>query len=311
MALQQIPVTTINSVNTVPVINAAPQANTTGAITTATTTIVATDLNGVGSASVQFSGTFVGVNVTFETSTDAGTTWFPTQAQNQSTGALTTSGATGVLPSSTTVVYTISPLLGQSQFRVRATAFTSGSAAFVIHPSTQFVPLPVASQTVNGTVSSGVTSVIPGTGATNLAKAEDAPHVTGDTGVAVWAVRNDNVSTTHTSANGDYSPFSTDGVGTQYVREAPAITSTITQVTPATTTTTIKASNPARKSIIIMNGGTSDCYIAYGSTSATTAYTFLLPSLGTTTIRGEEYSGLITGIWTATGGNAMQVTEII
>ena len=34
-----------------------------------------------------------------------------------------------------------------------------------------------------------VTSIIPGTGATNLGKAEDAAHATGDTGVAVLAVR--------------------------------------------------------------------------------------------------------------------------
>jgi hypothetical protein len=33
------------------------------------------------------------------------------------------------------------------------------------------------------------TSVTPGTSAAHLGKAEDAPHVSGDTGVAVWAVR--------------------------------------------------------------------------------------------------------------------------
>lgn len=41
----------------------------------------------------------------------------------------------------------------------------------------------------------GVTSIIPGTGATNLGKAEDAAHTSGDTGVPAWGVRNDNGAT--------------------------------------------------------------------------------------------------------------------
>jgi hypothetical protein len=36
-----------------------------------------------------------------------------------------------------------------------------------------------------------ITSIVPGTGATNLGKAEDAPHSTGDVGVMALAVRND------------------------------------------------------------------------------------------------------------------------
>ena len=53
---------------------------------------------------------------------------------------------------------------------------------------------PIFVQFSDGTDSEGdvnVLDVIPGVGATNLGKAEDAVHVTGDTGVMLLAVRQD------------------------------------------------------------------------------------------------------------------------
>lgn len=65
-----------------------------------------------------------------------------------------------------------------------------------------------------------VTSVIPGVGATNLGKAEDAAHSTGDTGVMVLGVRQD--SQVDFGADGDYVPLSIDADGA--VRVAATIT---------------------------------------------------------------------------------------
>jgi len=236
-------------------------APTTGNITTATTTITATNLGGVGAATIQISGAYVGVNVTFEATVD-GTIWVPIFAQQALSATPTMVSTTGVLTTNSTNVWNVAPLFGQQQLRVRATAWTSGSAAVIIEPSAQF-----SQQIVN--VATMPTTTVTGT-----------------------------VATTQST-----SPWVT--------REAVAATPTITQVTPATTSTTIKASNASRKAIVLYNGGTSDCYVTYGATSASTAFTFLLPSLGTTTIRGEEYSGVISGIWVATGGTSMQVTEIV
>lgn len=56
-----------------------------------------------------------------------------------------------------------------------------------------------------------VLSVIPGVGATNLGKAESATHVTGDTGVGVWGVRND--AETLLAADGEYIPFMMSSAG--------------------------------------------------------------------------------------------------
>lgn len=57
-----------------------------------------------------------------------------------------------------------------------------------------------------------VTSVIPGTGATNLGKAEDNGHTSGDVGVMPLGVRVDTPNAT-VAANGDYHYIATDLVG--------------------------------------------------------------------------------------------------
>lgn len=57
-----------------------------------------------------------------------------------------------------------------------------------------------------------VTSQVPGTGATNLGKAEDAAHTSGHTGVFVLGVQN-NAGGSMVSADGDYSPFQMDSAG--------------------------------------------------------------------------------------------------
>jgi len=61
-----------------------------------------------------------------------------------------------------------------------------------------------------------VLSIIPGTGATNLGKAEDAAHTTGDTGVMALAVRRD-TSAASSGTTGDYEPLSTDATGKLWI----------------------------------------------------------------------------------------------
>jgi hypothetical protein len=64
-------------------------------------------------------------------------------------------------------------------------------------------------------------AIVPGTGATNLGKAEDAAHTSGDVGVMSLAVANEaqsNISGT----DGDYTPIGTNRKGTVYVAETLA-----------------------------------------------------------------------------------------
>lgn len=68
-----------------------------------------------------------------------------------------------------------------------------------------------------------VTRVIPGTGATNLGKAEDAGHTTGDVGVMVLGVRND--ADADLAGNDlDYIPVSADAAGNQNIRSRRDLT---------------------------------------------------------------------------------------
>mgnify|MGYP001612758565 CR=1 FL=1 len=61
-----------------------------------------------------------------------------------------------------------------------------------------------------------VTSIVPGTGATNLGKAEDAAHVSADTGVMALAVRSNTAAST-SGADGDYQPLITNTTGHLWV----------------------------------------------------------------------------------------------
>lgn len=106
------------------------------------------------------------------------------------------------------------------------------SGTWNIGSITTLPALPTGSNTignvgVNGTVTvathavtqSGTWTVgVQGTGAADIGKAEDAALANGDTGVPMWAVRNDNAATSFVSANGDYSPVGVDSTGTQFVK---------------------------------------------------------------------------------------------
>lgn len=65
--------------------------------------------------------------------------------------------------------------------------------------------------------SSDITSITPGTGATNLGKAEDAAHTSGDTGVMSLGVRKD--TAVALAADSDYQPPIFNSTGHQWVAE--------------------------------------------------------------------------------------------
>lgn len=108
---------------------------------------------------------------------------------------------------------------GYRYFRVRVSTFTSASSTVILHAST-------AISSVNLDAGNTV-AFSPGTAATQLGKAEDAVHDSGDTGVAGWGVRKDDpTATAVTSADGDYSQLSVDDKGVQWVRPRQPVTYT-------------------------------------------------------------------------------------
>lgn len=70
-----------------------------------------------------------------------------------------------------------------------------------------------------GALDVDILSVVPGTGATNLGKAEDAVSASGDTGVYSLSVRSDTLAST-TSNNGDYQSLKTDSIGSLWTRNS-------------------------------------------------------------------------------------------
>lgn len=127
-------------------------AATSGAITTSTTTVAAA-ATGFAAATITISGTYAGVAIVFEISDNAGTTYFPFQVQRETDGQVLTADT---LATNASVAYT-ADLAGVTNIRVRATAFTSGSAAVRITPGGMAF-MPVVSignkDSLNGTYSS-------------------------------------------------------------------------------------------------------------------------------------------------------------
>lgn len=127
-----------------------------------------------------------------------------------------------------------------------------------------------------------VTSVIAGTGATNIGKAEDAGHSSGDTGVAAWGWRNDTISAP-TNADADYSPISVDKYGRPIVvedagPEARAVGSATTTGTGDTSVVAASGNGSLRtyvKACQVANTGSATSLITWkdGNAGSTLGYT--------------------------------------
>jgi hypothetical protein len=108
----------------------------------------------------------------------------------------------------------ISKNLGDREFKkfLESTGTSGQVGIVVINPDGSNVGASIS------TVGSITTSVTPGTGASNLGKAEDAAHVSGDVGVMALTVRSDTAAAT-AGTTGDYQPQITDNLGLTWMRE--------------------------------------------------------------------------------------------
>jgi hypothetical protein len=104
---------------------------TSGTITTATSTVATGNVGLAGNVTVYIFGTYAGVTVNFEVSPD-NTNWFTWPMQREQTGVVESSP---VLASNAAASWTIDAP-GFNFFRVRASAWTSGTANVVINPGT-------------------------------------------------------------------------------------------------------------------------------------------------------------------------------
>ena len=132
-----------------------------GPQSTATTLSVTTSSSSTGTinvanynvATVTITGTYAGINLTFEGSTDGGTTWVPMDGAQLDAAASTTGGATGVITSNASRGWDIA-LGAVDAFRVRSTAYTSGTGAVrIILQTMPYEPLPTVR------IAAGATSI--------------------------------------------------------------------------------------------------------------------------------------------------------
>jgi hypothetical protein len=109
----------------------------------------------------------------------------------------------------------VNSIVGQAGVAAGAGAVSASTQRVVIVTDQTAIPITdnAGSLTVDGTVavSSITTSITPGTGASNLGKAEDAAHTTGDVGVMALAVAQTSASSQ--AASGDYVAISADASG--------------------------------------------------------------------------------------------------
>src|SRR5579859_3207349 len=81
-------------------------------------------------------------------------------------------------------------------------------------------------------------------------------------------------------------------------------TAAITSVPSSITSVTLLAANLARRRVIIVNESSKTLFVAFGATASATAYAVSIA--GNQTYQGplNDYTGQITGIWSAVNGNA-------
>ena len=91
-----------------------------------------------------------------------------------------------------------------------------------------------------------------------------------------------------------------------------ASSSTVTNVAASATNVTLKASNASRKALYIFNAGTNNLFVKLGATATTTtSFTAMIAPNGFWELPDYQiYTGIVDGIWTATGGNGALVTEL-
>lgn len=118
------------------------------------------------------------------------------------------------------------------------------------------VTLPALPAGTNNIGDVDVLSVVPGTGATNLGKAEDDPHNSGDVGVMMLGVRTDSPATSFASGEGDYIPFAISRYGQVHVLSVPGSNSRTATFTGTGIGAVDNVSNYPRKDFALQVKGT-------------------------------------------------------
>lgn len=111
------------------------------------------------------------------------------------------------------------------------------------------------------------------------------------------------------STDGDVVNNWNDRNGATVVRQRPAGTATLANVSASATSVTLRAANTSRLGLIIFNDSTEILYVKFGSTASATSFTYKLNAGDTLELQTTPYTGIVTGIWVSATGTA-RVTEL-
>lgn len=212
----------------------------------------------------------------------AGTTLDYIPITTDATGKVyTTSIVTSVVPG------VASTSLGKAEDAVHASGATGVMALAVrldgrtpLAASGDYIPM-TTDASGNLHTNAIVTSVVPGTAATSLGKAEDAVHASGDTGVMSLAVRQDTLAPL--SANGDYIPLTTDSLGRLNVRALIVESFTVLALSSSTSGQPIVVDTTGFVNIHTVAASSIDLITIYATNVGTTDRTIVLGWGGTAT----------------------------
>ena len=160
--------------------------------------------------------------------------------------------------------------------------------------------------TING-LPVQVLSIVSGTGATNIGKAEDGGHTSGDVGVMALAVRKETTANL-SGADADYEPLQVFNGRLQVARRCA--TATVTSVNDTASSISLLASNTSRLGATFFNDSTSTLYLKLGTTASTTSFTTKIDPDGYWELPAPAYTGAIDGIWSADASGAARITEL-
>lgn len=235
---------------------------------------VSADVSRASNLMFHVTGTFSTVNCTFEGSIDGGTTWFTVQAARTSTNTIETT--TGNLSATPAYAWEAS-VNALTNFRVRSTAYTSGTQTWRFTPGS-FATEPIPAIQTHAVTGSGNFAVTMAANATTTpAKARDGVAGASDTGIPNLFVRRD-APTAVTPAAGDWEIPQINNLGAQYVaptaHTAGGATPYVLISAASTNATSVKASAGQVYTMYAANNSTSWRYVKlYNKASAPTVGT--------------------------------------
>ncbi len=176
---------------------------------------VSIDVTLFSNLTIHCTGTFSTVNVTFEASINGGTNWFTVQGVRSNANTVETT--TGNLSAAPAYAWEFS-VNAYTNFRVRATAFASGTQVWTFQPGTYATePIPAVQVTGTQPVSGTVATTMAANATTTPVKARDGVAGASDTAIPPLFVRRD-TPTAVTPIAGDYEFAQISANGEQWVR---------------------------------------------------------------------------------------------